>query len=442
MLEHPFQLGEAFRDPVHGFIRVSKQERCIIDRPEVQRLRRIHQLGPGYFVYHGAEHSRFGHSLGTLEIATRLFEVIHRKRPGALGAKSKIARNWQLVRLAALLHDVGHPPFSHATEDTMPRDGTGRPYEHEDYTCAAIRSPEMAKAMEDQFGGVGITADMVANLIERPQELGQEGVLLHQLISSELDADRMDFLVRDSIYAGVEYGRFDIDRLLDTITVARRGKSPWLLGVETGGIFALEAFLLARYYMYIQVYLHDVRRFYNIALNSFLKSSLPGGTYPTPQQLNEYLEYDDLTVLQEVRERAKEGDCWAKVLWSRGHWKTVGETEPLPAPDEVLAWARAKEKLEDRFGDAVIFEDATAQPHQQYRFDPADLRPAEEENKYPILVVQEGQTSGLPIDRKSPMLQNLGAWKIILMRLYARPDKEDEVKAAWQALLASAGGAS
>jgi HD superfamily phosphohydrolase len=428
---------------VHGFIRVSKQERCIIDRPEVQRLRRIHQLGPGYFIYHGAEHSRFGHSLGTLEIATRLFEVIHRKRPEALGENDEqITRNWQLVRLAALVHDVGHPPFSHATEDVMPRDQAERPYRHEDYTCAVLRSPEMAREIDEQFGSMGISAHMVASLMEFPQELGAEGVLLKQLISSELDADRMDYLVRDSMYAGVEYGRFDIDRLLETVAVARWSQSPWLLAVETGGLFALEAFLLARYYMYIQVYLHDVRRFYDITLMHFLKGMLPNGVYPPPEQLSDYLDYDDLYVLQEAKKGAAQGNSWADVLWNRNHWRTVAETGPLPATRDAVAWLRAEQQLESQFGDALVFDDATGQPYQRLQFGPYDLKTVEEEGKSPILVVQEGESSGVPVDRRSPMVQNLGAWKIILMRLYARPDKEDEVKTAWQALFGNVGGAS
>jgi len=440
-LERPFLLDEAFRDPVYGFIRVSKPERRIIDRPEVQRLRRIHQLGPGYFVYHGAEHSRFGHSLGTLEITTRLFEVIHRKRPGALGAKSNIARNWQLVRLAALLHDVGHPPFSHATEEIMPRDETGRPCEHEDYTCAVIRSPEMAKEIEEQFGGVGITADMVANLIEAPGGLGREGVLLHQLISSQMDADRMDFLARDCLYAGVLYGRYDVDRLLDTVTVAKWEQSPWRLAVETGGLFALEAFLLARYYMYIQVYLHDVRRFYDIALTRFLKGFLPDGVYSAPERLSEYLGFDDLVVLQEARKRATENDYWGDVFCNRNHWKTVEGTEPHPRAGRALAWARAQRELEEQFGDAVIFDDASGQPYQRLQLGPYSLHAAEKEGKFPILVVEEDRESGVPVEDRSTMVENLHSQEIILMRLYARPDKMGEVQRAWKALLAGAGGA-
>jgi len=428
---------------VHGFIRVSKQERCIIDRPEVQRLRRIHQLGPGYFVYHGAEHSRFGHLLGTLEIATRLFEVIHRKRPESLGDDDEqITRNWQLVRLAALLHDVGHSPFSHATEDIMPRDEGGRPFAHEDYTSAVIRSAEVAGQINELFGGIGITADMVANLVQRPEQLGEEGVLLRQLVSSELDADRMDYLVRDCLYCGVMYGRYDTDRLLETATVAKWRGSPWRLAIEAGGMFALEAFLLARYYMYIQVYLHDVRRFYDTALTRFLKNILPGGVYPAPESLSSYLEYDDLKVMQDARKSASGGDMWGNVLWNRGHWRTVAETEPHPGSTRVRAWSQAQAELESQFHDEVIFDDARAQAYHPYPVLKREQEEDEQEDRFPILVVKEGEVKGEPVEYNSTMIKNLDPEGIMLMRMYARPDKEDEVKAAWQALFGNVGGAS
>src|SRR3989337_339863 len=191
-LERPFVLDQAFRDPVHGFIRLSREERNVLDTSYVQRLRRIHQLGPSYFVYHGAEHSRFGHALGTLQLATRLFEAIYEKRPEALARSAEAGtRNWQLVRLVALLHDVGHPPVSHSTEALMPERKPGFRYKHEDYTEAVIRGP-LAEELQQQFAGLGITADMVADLLrdESAARIGREGVLLRQLVSSELDADR------------------------------------------------------------------------------------------------------------------------------------------------------------------------------------------------------------------------------------------------------------
>src|SRR4030042_6160896 len=316
IIERPFVLEVAFRDPVHDFIRVSVAERKIIDTQAVQRLRRIHQLGPSYLVYHGAEHSRFGHSVGAMEVVARIFDAVERKRPEALGANAaERGRNWQLVRLAGLLHDVGHAPFSHATADVMPDDESGQALRHERYTTAIIKQDdELAQRINENFGNLGISPETIAAVIESPGELGPEGVVLHQMISGELDADRMDYLARDSLYTGATYGRFDMGRLLDTITGAKwRGNSPWLLAVESGGSYALEQLLFARYYMYIQVYLHDGRRFFDYALNRFLQDWLSedhDAHYPALAQLDDYLQYDDQRVLEAARECASAGNQW------------------------------------------------------------------------------------------------------------------------------------
>ena len=159
-VEYPYQLKHSFRDPVHGFIRVSDEERRLIDSRPVQRLRRIHQLGTGYLVYHGAEHSRFGHSLGTMHLAGRAFEEIHNKQPRVLGTGRKgISRNWQIMRIAGLLHDLGHTPFSHAAEELLPKkpDGGGH-LGHEDFSAAILRS-ELADVIEEEFRRFSITAD-------------------------------------------------------------------------------------------------------------------------------------------------------------------------------------------------------------------------------------------------------------------------------------------
>lgn len=309
---------------------------------------------------------------------------------------------------------------------------TGRSYRHEDYTSAIIRCTGIAGTIERTFGSLGISAELVAALLERPAELGEEGVLLSQLVSGQLDADRMDYLTRDSLYAGVVYGRFDIERLLDTITVARWEDSPWLLAVETGGLFALEALLLARYYMYIQVYLHDGRRFFDHALSRFLSSVLPHGTYSSPQEIDQYLSYDDLWLLEKARDRAKAGDEWATALWHRKPWKTVDQTEPHPDSARVLAWFWARRRLEAEFKEGVIFDDAEKQAYHRLQLGPYPLLTAEQEGNFPILVVEQGEMGGTPVESKSTMVRNLDAERIVLMRLYARADMLSDVKRAWE----------
>ena len=432
----PFALDIRFRDPVHDFIPVSRAERKVIDTGPVQRLRRIHQLGPSYLVYHGAEHSRFGHALGTMQLATRIFEAIEQKHPEALGADDdSLVRNWQLVRLAALLHDVGHPPFSHATENVMPDDEEGKPLKHEDYTGAIIRNyPALSDCINKEFREIGISAEMVASVIDRPAGLGAEGVVLSQIVSGELDADRMDYLTRDSLYTGVTYGRFDIGRLLETVTVAKWQEGPWLIAVEGGGLLALEQFLLSRYYMYLQVYLHDGRRFFDYALNQFLRGFLNEAHYPGTNSLEEYLGYDDQVVLEAARKASLAGNHWASSIWERLPWKTLDETDPDTNPTRVRTWSLNQGQLEKEFNeDEIFFDDPQGKLYHLTELGPYSLRTAEDEGKYPILVVSEGEEIGIPVESKSGLVQKLSA-DIMIMRLYARADKAAEVRARWRAI--------
>ncbi len=195
-VEYPYPLRHSFRDPIHGFIRASDPERRLIDSRPVQRLRRIHQLGMGFLVYHGAEHSRFGHSLGTMHLAGRAFEEINQKRPGILGRKKEVSRNWQIMRIAGLLHDIGHTPFSHAAEALLPTRPGGTGYlRHEDFSAAILRS-ELATDIREAFSGLGITEEDIDALFKGdPSRLGRPATIMHQLLSGEVVVERIDFLL-------------------------------------------------------------------------------------------------------------------------------------------------------------------------------------------------------------------------------------------------------
>jgi HD superfamily phosphohydrolase len=372
-----------------------------------------------------------------MHVATRIFEAIEQKRSEALGSDDEsLVRNRQLVRLAALLHDVGHSPFSHATEDVMPKDSEGRQLRHEDYTCAIIRNyPALRDCIDEEFKELGISAEMVASVIDRPADLGAEGVVLSQIVSSELDADRMDYLTRDSLYTGVSYGRFDIGRLLETITVAKWKEGPWLIAVEGGGVLALEQFLLSRYYMYLQVYLHDGRRFFDYALNQFLRGFLNEGRYPDTNSLKDYLEYDDQVVLEAARKACLAGNPWATSIWERAPWKTLDETDPDANSARVRTWSLAQGRLQNEFSEDEIFFDDPPQGKLYHltELGPYSLRAAEDEGKFPILVVNEDEEVGIPVELKSGLVQKLSG-DIMIMRLYARADKAKEVKARWEAM--------
>jgi HD superfamily phosphohydrolase len=200
---NPHQTYE-IRCPVHGFILLNDWERQIIAEPAFQRLRRIRQLAWTDQIYPGAMHNRFEHSLGVMQTATLLFDAIVRNSKQVLAdelgySEPGFGRNRQMVRLAALLHDVGHSPFSHASEELFPDDDLGGKYMHEQYSAAVVRGPLRA-AIEDHAlntGNFGFTADDIGALLEG-SAAAKQGLFWRDLITGQMDADRMDYLLRDS----------------------------------------------------------------------------------------------------------------------------------------------------------------------------------------------------------------------------------------------------
>ena len=216
----PFEI----RDPIHGFIELDDWERDIVNHPVFQRLRRIRQLGLTDMVYPGATHSRFEHSLGVMHVATRMFEAIVDRRRDFLRAAYKyddagLARDKRILRLAALLHDVGHAPFSHGGEGLMPEIEKDRQFGHEQYS-AAIVANLMRDVIESHPLNQNheIKAQDIADFLEGKASVGRR-LLWANLVDGQLDADRADYLLRDSHHIGVTYGHFDLQRLLTTLTV-------------------------------------------------------------------------------------------------------------------------------------------------------------------------------------------------------------------------------
>ncbi len=330
-----------FRDPIHGFIEVYPHERVIIDTGEFQRLRWIHQLGLTHYVYHGAEHSRFGHALGVMHLAgqavTNLLERHQDEIHDTLGWRPSQNSDEQrrlviLTRLASLLHDIGHAPFSHTGEDKL-FPGEAR---HESHGAAIIKNSEIGLIIDndEHCRALGITKDQVADFLLGIAIL-PEG-FVQEIISSPWDVDKMDYLLRDSHYCGVQYGTYDLSRILNTLTLDHDPQSGSLnLAINSGGVHALEAFVLARYYMFTQIYFHDVRRAFDLILTDFIQELLSietaSGKYPDIDALDEYLRWDDNRVMfaaGQMADPTNKNLAWRII--NRQHPKAVFETSDSP----------------------------------------------------------------------------------------------------------------
>ena len=267
------------RDPIHGFIELSEWEREIINHPVFQRLRRIRQLAWTDMVYPGASHNRFEHSIGVMHVATRMFRNIRHRSETILKNEANykdegLGRELAFIRICSLLHDIGHGPFSHAAEELMPiSESTGKPYEHEAYSSEAVSLMEDVINHPINKKNYGFTVQDIKDFLSG--EVADESRLLwRNLLSSQLDADRADYLLRDSHHIGVAYGRYDLDRLVSTLTVAIDPETDApVLAVEEGGWHASEGFILARYMMFTQVYFHKTRRAYDLHFSEAMKVS-------------------------------------------------------------------------------------------------------------------------------------------------------------------------
>ena len=277
------------RDPVHGLIRLSDQEIRIIDSPKFQRLRRIKQLVLAQLVYPGALHTRFEHSLGTLHVASQIMEVIARK-------EQVCDSDIEIVRLAALLHDIGHGPFSHVSEYLLA-------------ACSQTQTGAREKIHEQ------ITVDIVTNepsIVGNLSDQQKEAVCLiiqgttrkdvrRDVVSSNLDADKIDYLARDAHYAGVKYGAIDADKIIDSFTMVRRDEESYL-AIEESAIFAVEQLIIAKHHMTQQVYAHRIRVITDSMIVRGLMLAIEDGlaevkelyTYDSsPEYCENYTRYDD-----------------------------------------------------------------------------------------------------------------------------------------------------
>ncbi len=273
-------------DPIHRFIEFDDAELALIDSEPLQRMRRLRQLGLAYLAFPAAEHSRFGHTLGAVAVGDRILEALRRHCGDYFTDERDFAAQRRLLRASLLLHDVGHGPFSHACEAVLGR-------AHEERTRAIVDLPEIRAALERlEVSSVDLLALITGDPASRYP-------VLRELVSGpNLDADRMDYLLRDAYFTGVVSGRYDADQLIGSLRVFDHDGSR-VLGVDGRGVVALESFVLARYMMFSTVYFHHTTRQFEKILHGALNE-----LWPDPRALDpieEFLAWDDFRALEAMR---------------------------------------------------------------------------------------------------------------------------------------------
>ncbi|MHA1943975.1 MAG: HD domain-containing protein [Candidatus Thorarchaeota archaeon] len=347
-------------DPVHGFIGLTDTEAKIVNSQPYQRLRRIKQLSGGHFVYPTAEHTRFGHCIGVMYLAGLSGKRLL-KRMG-LGDQKL-----QEVRIAGLLHDIGHGPFSHVFEEVLLEK---RGMNHEDVTEWIILKSELGDLLEAD----GISKKRIGNLVRGRQKTKRDSIIAG-IVAGQIDSDKMDYLIRDSFYCGVNYISKDYQIQFD---IAARG--------------ALESFLVARYEMFLNVYYHKTVRSVEVMLVKLINAAdntLKLTSFSTPE---EFLELDDMSLISRVRsidpsdsEDAKEAARMVKLLDSRILYKSAFE-KVLHTQDrfvsKILTKSKVRESIQEEIAsiagvekDEVIVDVPTlpSVPYNPHQLDPMEI---------------------------------------------------------------------
>jgi HD superfamily phosphohydrolase len=319
-------------DPIHRFIELDAGEVALLEAPAVQRLRRLRQLGLAYLAFPSAEHSRFTHALGALAIGTRALDALHAHSPEAFASPADFAAQRRLLRASLLLHDLGHGPFSHACEDVLGQ-------RHEQRTEKIIALDEIARPL----AAIDVDPAEVLALIEGTST---RYPVLRELVSGpNLDADRMDYLLRDAYFTGVVNGRYDVEQLIASLR-AFEIDGKWELGVDGRGVVALESFVLARYWMFATIYFHHTTRAFERVLREGLRE-----IWPDPHALDDveaFLAWDDFRVVDALR--TSDSDA-AHGL--RERVTVYGLAAEFNAERDLVTFEACERELRAHFGDAV-----------------------------------------------------------------------------------------
>ncbi|GIL16624.1 MAG: HD domain-containing protein [Oligoflexia bacterium] len=415
------------RDPVHGTIEISDAETIVIDTPEYQRLRQIKQLGFAEYSFPGATHNRYLHSIGVTHIAGQAFDQAFKEFKFSKSSVKERLR--QTLRLAALLHDVGHGPLSHTTEEVMPplkqlkvdiykhrknfKLTNDLRANHEDYTIKYLTDSDLSDVLKKTFSD--ISPLHVACLIDKTLQVSDDffhdqGVdfrpILSQLVSSELDCDRMDYLERDSHFCGTNYGKFDLPWLVSNL-IPYEHKGKLYLALNRRALYTFDDFLISRHHMHLMVYFHHKSIIYEEMLNKYLTSE--DCTFFLPSDIHEYTSYTDYKLYEHL---SQQKNPWAQRLALRKPYKVLIE---LHNTEESLRPA-AIEKALQREGIDVIWSSSKA------RLSKYHATSAEDRSSQIFVVDQYDRLDRpAPIDKSTEIFNRYEGARII-DRLYVAPE--------------------
>lgn len=342
------RVNKEIRDPLHGVISLTAPEVKILDHPFLQRLRLIKQLDFMDFIFPGATHTRFLHSLGSFHLASLTFDHIF--KTFSFCSKDTQERLRTTFKLAALLHDIGHGPLSHATEKAMPPFSSlwknlphflhhksfshfqSQKASHEDYTIKMIVDSHLTEGLAQAFPDLDplCIAGIIDSRIKCSQDFFMDGgvnfrPILHQLISSEIDVDRMDYLGRDAYFCGVHVSRMEWSWLISNMTHYETEGSLYL-ALYRKALPAFEQFLLTRHYMRLMVYFHPKNIIYKEILDRFLSSSQD--SFVLPSDIQTYVHYTDVTLNECLKLKAQDGNAWAQQIVRKAPHKLLFEGFP------------------------------------------------------------------------------------------------------------------
>ena len=412
------------RDPIHGSVSVSDEETVVIDTPIFQRLRHVRQLGFGDLAFPGATHTRHAHSLGAMHVASRLFDAITSR--SELSARTR-ERFRAVVRLAVLCHDIGHMPLSHASESIAPKRAAlslpawlpaeSEQASHEDFTAMLLLSSELTSSIDAAYAKLELSAAHAASLVTGVVAPGASGFVengvdwlpvLRSIVSGELDADRMDYLMRDSFYTGVNYGRYDLEWILQNLSASERdGKA--VLALSKAAIFAFEDFLLSRYHMFLSVYFHHTSVSFDWMLKRYYEEA--PGEFEIPSSPEAFLECDDMALHLTLR-RSK--NRWAQRIAQRRGFKRVAQFTERDEGYDLGALSKALQ--------AMGVEHFTVESR-------GVLSKYFDEGEVPSLYVQDrGNGRMSPVAEYTPLYKQF-ARAVQLSRVFVRPEQLAEGRA-------------